>query len=119
MTNTNITNFRKNLFEYVDQAVTYGDVVNIATKHGNAVMMSEADYNGLMETLRLTSISGMTQRLRTFVYGAVLRSQSSAAVSLPVQYILPSFMWVGTYTPFGRWTLLPVWGPLAANGLLW
>ena len=38
VTNTNITNFRKNLFEYVDQAVTYGDVVNIATKHGNAVM---------------------------------------------------------------------------------
>ena len=64
MTNTNITNFRKNLFEYVDQAVTYGDVVNIATKHGNAVMMSEADYNGLMETLRLTSIPGMTERLR-------------------------------------------------------
>ena len=64
MTNTNITNFRKNLFEYVDQAVTYGDVVNIATKHGNAVMMSESDYNGLMETLRLTSIPGMTESLR-------------------------------------------------------
>lgn len=64
LTNTNITNFRKNLFEYVDQAVTYGDVVNIATKHGNAVMMSESDYNGLMETLRLTSIPGMTESLR-------------------------------------------------------
>lgn len=63
MTNTNITNFRKNLFEYVDQAVTYGDVVNIATKHGNAVMMSEEDYNGLIETLHLTSIPGMTKRL--------------------------------------------------------
>lgn len=63
MTNTNITNFRKNLFEYVDQAVTYGDVVNIATKHGNAVMMSEEDYNGLIETLNLTSIPGMTERL--------------------------------------------------------
>lgn len=63
LTNTNITNFRKNLFEYVDQAVTYGDVVNIATKHGNAVMMSEEDYNGLIETLNLTSIPGMTERL--------------------------------------------------------
>ena len=64
MTNTNITNFRKNLFDYVDQAVTYGDVVNISTKNGNAVMMSEDDYNGLLETLRLTSIPGMTGRLR-------------------------------------------------------
>lgn len=64
MTNTNITNFRKNLFDYVDQAVTYGDVVNISTKNGNAVMMSEDDYNGLLETLRLTSIPGMTERLR-------------------------------------------------------
>ena len=67
MTNTNITNFRKNLFEYVDQAVTYGDVVNIATKHGNAVMMSESDYNGLMETLRLTSIPGMTETADAYI----------------------------------------------------
>lgn len=64
MTNTNITNFRKNLFEYVDQAVTLGDVVNVSTRNGNAVMLSEDDYNGLMETLRLLSIPGMAQRLR-------------------------------------------------------
>ena len=63
MTNTNITNFRKNLFDYVDQAINYGDVVNIATKHGNAVMMSEEDYTGLMETLHLSSTPGMTARL--------------------------------------------------------
>lgn len=63
MTNTNITNFRKNLFEYVDQAVTYGDVVNISTKNGNAVMMSEDDYRGLMETLHLSSIPGMAAKL--------------------------------------------------------
>ena len=63
MTNTNITNFRKNLFDYVEQAVTYGDVSNISTKNGNSVMLSEDDYNGLLETLRLTSIPGMTERL--------------------------------------------------------
>lgn len=63
MTNTNITNFRKNLFGYVDQAVTYGDVVNISTKNGNAVMLSEDDYNAMLETLRLSSIPGMTERL--------------------------------------------------------
>lgn len=63
MTNTNISNFRKNLFSYVDQAVTYGDIVNISTKNGNAVMLAEDEYNSLLETLHLTSIPGMTERL--------------------------------------------------------
>lgn len=59
MTNTNITNFRKNLFEYINQAVEYNDVVNVSTKNGNAVIMSEEDYNSLMETLYLVSIPGL------------------------------------------------------------
>lgn len=64
MTNTNITTFRKKVFEYVDQAVTYGDVVNVSTKNGNAIILSEDDYNSLMETLHLVSIPGMTERLQ-------------------------------------------------------
>ncbi len=63
MTNTNATNFRKNMFEYLNQAVMYNDVININTKNGNAVVMSEEDYNALMETLYLTSIPGMKARL--------------------------------------------------------
>ena len=55
MTNTNITNFRKNVFEYVNQAVEYNDVINVSTKNGNAVIMSEEEYNGLIETLHLSS----------------------------------------------------------------
>ena len=55
MTNTNITNLRKNLFEYINQAVEYNDVVNVNTKNGNAIIMSEEEYNGLMETLHLSS----------------------------------------------------------------
>ena len=34
MTNTNITSFRKNIFSFVDQAVTYGEVINVNTKNG-------------------------------------------------------------------------------------
>lgn len=55
MTNTNATNFRKNMFEYLNQAVLYNDVININTKNGNAVVMSEEDYSGLLETLYLMS----------------------------------------------------------------
>lgn len=53
MTNTNITNFRKNVFEYINQAVEYNDVINVNTKNGNAVIISEEDYRGLMETVYL------------------------------------------------------------------
>ena len=64
MTNTNITAFRKNLFGFVDQAITYGDVVNVSTRNGNAVLISEADYNNLMETVYLSSIPGMADSIR-------------------------------------------------------
>lgn len=33
----------------------YNDVVNINTKNGNAVVISEDDYNGLLETLYLSN----------------------------------------------------------------
>ena len=64
MTNTNITAFRKNVFGFVDQAVTYGDVVNVSTKNGNAVIISEDDYNSMMETLHLSSIPGMVESIK-------------------------------------------------------
>ena len=55
MTNTNITNFRKNVFDYINQAIEYNDIINVNTKNGNAVIMSEEEYNGIMETLYLSS----------------------------------------------------------------
>ena len=63
MTNTNITNLRKNLFEYIDQAITYNDVINVNTKKGNAVIMSEEEYNGLMETLHIEAVPGLTEAI--------------------------------------------------------
>lgn len=55
MINTNATNFRKNVFDYLNQAVLHNDVININTKNGNAIVISEEDYNGLVETLYLMS----------------------------------------------------------------
>jgi antitoxin YefM len=63
MTNTNATNLRKNLFEYLNLAIDFNDVINVNTKKGNAVILSEQEYNGLLETLYLTSIPGMKERL--------------------------------------------------------
>ena len=51
MLNTNITNFRKNIFELLEQTIRYNEPVNSSTKAGNAVLISEEDHNSLMETL--------------------------------------------------------------------
>jgi PHD/YefM family antitoxin component YafN of YafNO toxin-antitoxin module len=53
--NTNATSFRKNIFGLLEQTIKYNEPVNINTKDGNVVLISEEDYNGLMETLYLAS----------------------------------------------------------------
>lgn len=63
MTNTNVTNFRKDIYELLKQTIKYNEPVNISTKDGNAVLISEADYNGLMETIFLTNIPNMKEKL--------------------------------------------------------
>ena len=64
MTNTNATNFRQNMFAYLNQAIEFNDVITVNTKNGNAVVMSEEDYNGLMETLYLNSIHGLKEKIQ-------------------------------------------------------
>lgn len=63
MTTTTITNFRKNVYSMVENTIRFNEPVNIITKDGNAVMISEDEYRGLMETLYLTSIPGMKEKL--------------------------------------------------------
>ena len=61
MLNTNITNFRKNIFSMLEQTIKFNEPVNINTKDGNAVVLSEEDYNGLMETLYINSIQNLKE----------------------------------------------------------
>lgn len=63
MTNTNATNLRKNLFNYLETAIDFNEVININTKKGNAILISETEYNGLLETLYLLSVPGMKDKL--------------------------------------------------------
>ena len=63
MTTTTITNFRKNVYSLVENTVRFNEPVNITTKDGNAVMISEEEYLGLLESLYLTSIPGMKEKL--------------------------------------------------------
>ena len=54
--NTNATSFRKDMFKLLEQTIRFNESINISTKDGNAVVISEEDYNGLMETLYLSSM---------------------------------------------------------------
>lgn len=55
MYNTNVTNARANLYNLLEMAIDDSEIINISTKNGNAVIISEADYNSLLETLHLSS----------------------------------------------------------------
>ena len=63
MKNINITNFRKDIYELLEETVKYNEIINISTKNGNAVVLSEEDYNNLMETLYLTSVPGLKEKI--------------------------------------------------------
>lgn len=63
MRSINITSARKELYSLVE-AVNYDSVpVLIMGKNGNAVLISEEDWNAIQETLYLTSILGMAESL--------------------------------------------------------
>ncbi len=64
MENINITNFRKNIFKLLDNTIKYNGVINVSTKSGNAIIMSEEEYRGLMETIYLSSIPGMKEKIQ-------------------------------------------------------
>lgn len=63
MLNTNVTNFRKDIFGILEKTIKYNEPVNINTKDGNAVVLSEEDYNGLIETVYLSSVPGMREKI--------------------------------------------------------
>lgn len=63
MTTTNITNFRQNIFEMLENTIKYNDLLNVTTKFGNAVVLSEDEYRGLIETLSILSNSEMKDKI--------------------------------------------------------
>jgi len=52
---TNATALRKNLFGTLENVVAYNEPVTITTKTGNVVLISESDYNALIESVNLMS----------------------------------------------------------------
>lgn len=82
MKNTNITNFRKDIYELLEQTIKYNEPINISTKNGNAVVLSEEDYNNLMETLYISS----TPRLKEDIMKGLKESLADCVAEDEVEW---------------------------------
>ena len=51
------------LRKLIDEVAEYSEPVQIVGEHTNAVLVSEADWRSIQETLYLTSIPGMKESL--------------------------------------------------------
>ena len=60
---TNVTSFRKNIFAMLEQTIKYNEPLSVSTKSGSVAVLSEEDYRGLTESLYLSSVPGMKEKL--------------------------------------------------------
>lgn len=64
MTTVNATEARSKLYALIDEASSSHQPVTITGKRGNAVLVSEEDWNAINETLYLLSVPGMRESIR-------------------------------------------------------
>ena len=61
---TNISVLRKNLFSSIDNVIEFNDSNTVSTKNGNAVIISESEYNALLETVYLISQKNLVKKIK-------------------------------------------------------
>jgi len=64
MTSIPVTQARSRLYQLLEEAGTTHDPVQITSKRGNVVLVSDADWRSIQETLHLLSIPGMRESIR-------------------------------------------------------
>lgn len=63
MININISDFKKNINDFINQTVKYNQPVSINTKLGNVVLLSEEDFNNINATIELSSNAEMKNKI--------------------------------------------------------
>ncbi len=58
-----VTKARQDLFNIINDTIAHDEPIQITAKTGNAIIISEVEWKGLMETLHLLSIPGMKEKL--------------------------------------------------------
>ena len=64
MHTVSIKTFQKNLSKCINTIIKYNSSVLVTTKNGNVVVISEFQYNSLLETLYLTSKKKLVERIK-------------------------------------------------------
>jgi antitoxin YefM len=64
MTTCNATEARAKLYKLIDETTQTHQPIVITGKRGNAVLLSEEDWNAINETLYLVSIPGLRESIR-------------------------------------------------------
>ena len=67
MINLNISNARNELYKLAASCIRYNDVVNISTKDGNVILLSEDEFNNLIESLYLAGVKGVYEDIEKAV----------------------------------------------------
>jgi prevent-host-death family protein len=64
MTTLNVTEARSNLYTLIDETSETHQPIFIKGKRGNAVLLSEEDWNAINETMFLLTVPGMRESIR-------------------------------------------------------
>ncbi len=64
MTILNTTEARSKLYSLIDETAETHKPIVITGKRGNAVLLSENDWNAIQETLHLLSVNGMRESIK-------------------------------------------------------
>jgi len=64
MTILNVTEARSKLYTLIDETTETHQPIVITGKRGNAVLVSEEDWNSIAETLHLLSVPGMRTSIK-------------------------------------------------------
>lgn len=64
MTAVSATTARANLYRLIDQVNEDSQPLTITGQRGNAVLISEADWQAIQETLYLESVPGVAESIR-------------------------------------------------------
>ena len=67
MITMNIRKAREELYRIAASCIKYDDVFNIVTEEGNIIMISEDNYNSLVESLYLMGIKGVYEDIEEVV----------------------------------------------------
>ena len=61
---TNVSVLRKDLFNSIDNVIEYNEKIIVNTKKGNAVIISEEEFNSMLETIYLVSQPGLLEKIK-------------------------------------------------------